>query len=209
MNNINRNEIIEAVAMHDIRWIRKNFYLPEFKDELNVNILLTELSEYRKFQDKEKNLKLPSSLLTFFDKYYINDEKAIENLKEKLICDLITDKRILILYENSKSKHHLMTLQEIFKNLAGCEVSEPFELKENPVELIKLLQSNNKFNYVFYCLSKSNDTIGIISTLMYLIGHFGIENVCVIYDTANENKEITQIANKWNVSYDSYIGLGL
>lgn len=209
MSNINRNEIIEAVAMHDIRWIRKNFYLTEFKDELNVNILLVELSEYRKSQDKEKSLKLPSSLLTFFDKHYINDEKAIENLKETLICNLIIGKRILILHESSKSKHHFMALQETLQNIAGCEVSEPFELKENPIELIKLLQSNNKFNYVFYCLSKSNDTFGIISMLMYLIGHFGIENVCVVYDAVNENKEITNIANKWNVSYDSYIGLGL
>lgn len=208
MSNINRNEIIGAVAMHDIRWIRKNFYSTEFEDELAVNTLIIELSEYSKAQDKEKESKLPRSLLAFFDKHYIDNVEAIETLKENLIYDFIIGKRILLLHENLKSEH-IIALKKKLRSIIDCEVYELFELGQDPKEFISSLQTRNKVDFVFYCLSNSKDAILIISMLMYLIGHFGKENVCVVYDTDNENKEISAIMNKWNISHDSYIGLGL
>lgn len=65
MMEVNIEEIISAVAKHNIRWIRKNFYTDKYKEELSVDILLAELPEFNMSQDEGKKAKLPNSLIVF------------------------------------------------------------------------------------------------------------------------------------------------
>ena len=208
MNDTNKNEIIGEVALHDIRWIRKNFYSIEFADELSVSDLLNELPEFHKMQDKEKTSKLPQSLVTFFDKHYSDNDKSIENLKEKLIFDFAIGKQILLLQEGLESKC-VRELRKILSSIIGREVHESLELEQDFKAIIDSLKKINNIDFAFLCLSKSEDTNKIISILMFLVGHFGIDNVCVVYDATNENKEVLSIVHKLGIPCDTYIGLGL
>lgn len=54
MMNMDIEEMISAVAKHNIRWIRKNFYTDKFQEELSIDILLAELPEFHTSQDEGK-----------------------------------------------------------------------------------------------------------------------------------------------------------
>lgn len=203
MMDVDTKEIISAVANHNIRWIRKNFYTNKFKENLSVNILLAELLEFYTAQDK----KVPTSLIEFFNRYYANNPKQIEELKEKLVKEFIDDKRILFLHENLNSKSIDKIQKVLFGTSTEISTCDVFELNLEPEDLVKFLEANNKFNFVILCLTKLNDKFATISLLMFLIGYFGAKNMCVIYN--NEDAEISNIAKKLGISYDSYIGLGL
>jgi hypothetical protein len=205
MMDVETKEIISAVASHNIRWIKKNFYTNKFKEKLSVNILLAELSEFYTAQDEK--VMFPSSLIEFFYEHYANNPKKIEELKEKLVKEFIDDKRILFLHENLNSKSIDKIQKVLFGTSTEISAFDVFELSAEPEDLVKFLEANSKFNFAILCLTKLIDKFTTISLLMFLIGYFGAENICVIYN--NEDAEISKIAKKLGISYDSYIGLGL
>lgn len=207
MMDVNIEEIISNVAKHNIRWIRKNFYTDKFKEELSVDVLLAELPELYTAQDEGKKVKLPNSLIDFFTKHYANNAKQVEELKENLIKEFTDDKRILLLHENLDPKSITKVQKKLFSTSNGTSICDAFELSSEPEDLVGLIETNSKYNFAILCLTKSNDKFAIISILMFLIGYFGVENICVIY--SNEDEEISKIAKKLGISYDSYMGLGL
>lgn len=207
MMNVNIEEIISDVAKHNIRWIRKNFYTDKFKDELSVDILLAELPELYTAQDEGKKVKLPNSLIDFFIKHYAYNAKQVEELKENLIKEFIADKRILLLHENLNPKSITKVQKVFFGTSTETSICDTFELSSDPEDLVRFIETNGKYNFAILCLTKSNDKFTIISMLMFLIGYFGVENICIIY--SNEVEEISKIAKKLGISYDSYMGLGL
>lgn len=204
MCNVKRDDIISAVAQHNIRWIRKNFYLGKCINDLSVNILLDELTEYHKVHDKGKGMMLPKTLIDFYDNYYANDYVAIEDLKEKLIYSFICDKHILLLHENYNDKY-INSLKKTFCNAINCE---KVEFESEPSELIDLLKKSNKVDFAILCLSNANNETVIVSILAYLIGFLGSDNVCVIYDE-DKNEKIFAIIKKFGITCDTYLGLGI
>lgn len=207
MMEVNIEEIISAVAKHNIRWIRKNFYTDKYKEELSVDILLAELPEFNMSQDEGKKTKHPNSLIDFFNKHYADSPKQIEELKEKLVKEFIDNKRILLLHENLNPKIIVKVKKVLLGTSNETIACETFELSEGPENLVELLKTNGNFNFAILCLTNSNDKFAVYSMLMFLIGYFGVENICVIY--SNEDEKISKIAKKLGISYDSYIGLGL
>lgn len=199
-------EIINAVAKHNIRWIRKNFYTYKFEEKLLVNELLAELPELYT-ADEGKSVNLPNSLTNFYTQYYANAPKQIEELKEKLVKEFIDDKRILLLHENLSAKSIAKVQMMLADTSTGSLTLDTFELSSETESLIGLLEKNSKFNFAIICLTKLNDKFAIVSMLMFLIGYFGAGNICVIYD--NEDTELFKIANKLGIPCDSYMGLGL
>lgn len=207
MINMDIEEMISAVAKHNIRWIRKNFYTDKFQEELSIDILLAELPEFNTSQDEGKKAKLPNSLIEFFTKHYANNPKQIEELKEKLVKEFTGDKRILLLHEDLNSQS-IKKIQKVFLDTStGTNTCDAFKLNLEPEYFVELLETNSNFNFAILCLTKLNDKFAINSMLMFLIGYFGAENICVIY--GSEDEKISKIAKKLKISCDSYMGLGL
>ena len=170
MMDVETKEIISAVASHNIRWVKKNFYTNKFKEKLSVNILLAELSEFYTAQDEK--VMFPSSLIEFFYEHYANNPKKIEELKEKLVKEFIDDKRILFLHENLNSKSIDKIQKVLFGTSTEISAFDVFELSAEPEDLVKFLEANSKFNFAILCLTKLIDKFTTISLLMFLIGYF-------------------------------------
>lgn len=124
-----------------------------------------------------------------------------------MVKEFIDNKRILLLHENLNPP----IIEKVKKVLLGTSyetiICETFELSEEPENLVEMLETNSNFKFAILCLTKLNDKIAINSMLMFLIGYFGVDNICVI--CSNEDERISRIAQKLGIPYDSYMGLGL
>ncbi|MDR0919934.1 MAG: hypothetical protein LBM93_11955 [Oscillospiraceae bacterium] len=212
INEVNKNSIIAAVAAHNVRWIKNNFYTVENYDELSISILISEITKYKNPQGKERDDELPPSLVSYYENHYSNNPEAVEKINEAILNDFVQNKKILLIFENenSNSKRSKLIIQRL-NDIKNCDVVNNLAFSQDIGVFVKNLDDKavkpQYIDFVLCCLSKINNYQDVVSKLTYLIGRFGKDKMCVLYD--HENSDLLSFLSDWNIVTDNYDGIGI
>jgi hypothetical protein len=212
VHEVNKNSIIASVAAHNVRWIKECYYPSENSDEISVSVLISEITKYNNPQSNESDVELPQSLVTWFDKHYLNNPEEIDRINEAILNDFVQNKSILLIFENENStSKRTRQIRKRLGDIKSCEVIEDLTFSQSIFDFVKNLDEKavkpQNIDFVLCCLSKIENYQDIITKISYLAGRFGRDKLCVLYD--NENSVILSFLTELNIITDSYNGVGI
>jgi hypothetical protein len=128
-------------------------------------------------------------------------EKA--KLQDTLLLESVIDKKSALLF--SAPSRNLKKIRGFFKSV---KINAPIEidLTQSINDFVSAVGECKDVGFVLCCIDK-NDINDIIPKLSFATGHFGKENVCIIFKEMN--LEISAFAKSIGVPFDTYTGLGL
>ncbi|MDR0918966.1 MAG: hypothetical protein LBM93_06905 [Oscillospiraceae bacterium] len=209
IDKASKNSIIKLVSEHNIRWIKKNFCIEEHSDELSVSSLISEITKYNNSKGEECNNELPPSLNSYYDKYYSNNSEAISRINNAILNYFVENKKILLISEEDESNtSRINTIKQSLGTIKGVKIfSRTFDYFENESDNAEI--KSKDIDFVLCCLSKITNYQNIIAKLMYLIGCFGKDEICIIYDNEYMNSDFLSFLNNWAIVNDTYSGLNI
>ncbi|MDR0918614.1 MAG: hypothetical protein LBM93_05120 [Oscillospiraceae bacterium] len=209
IDKASKNSIIKLVSEHNVRWIKKNFCIEEHSDELSVSSIISEITKYNNSKGEEYNNELPPSLDIYYDKYYSNNSEYVSRINNAILNYFVENKKILLITENDKSNiSRIDAVQQCLRAVKGGKIfSRTFDYFEDESDNAEIKSKN--IDFVLCCLSKINNYQNIIAKLMYLIGCFGKDKICIIYDNDHMNSDFLSFLNNWAIIRDTYEGLNI